>query len=226
MQRFPARLIMALLLSFTGLAQAGTLSLTGQGSVQYSPDSAHLRFTAVGRGVTSAKARQALNQSVARWDNRIKDLRTQLSDYKDAMLTVYSVNQLEPGHPDQQHRIKVASQQISFSLHPLRLLNKLLAAADAANLQYSLNSGNFFTSKEKQLQHQALASAIEDARSQCRFIASQLKQHCGKVHSMQVNQASPGPRPMMLEARAKGPSPLTLGKETLRASVQVTFELH
>lgn len=226
MHGFKGWLMAGLCCGFASLAQAGTLSLTGEGSVQYTPDSARLSFTAVGRGATSAKARQALNQSMSQWDSRIKDLRSKLSDYKDAMLTVYSINQPEPDHPKQQHRIKVASQQISFTLHHLQLLDTVLAAADASNLQYHLNSGDFFASSDRELKQKALAAAIADARSQCQFIAKQLNQHCGDVHSMQVNQASPGPRPMMLEARAKGPSPLTVGQETLRANVQVTFELH
>jgi len=226
MRFFTGIAITALLSTASTLSQAGTLSLTGQGSIRYTPDSVHLAFTAKGEGLTVAAARKALDRSVAKWDQQIQDLRDKLTDYSDAVLAVYTRREPDPRQSGSTRQTRIATQQIDFTLNHLQLLERVLSAADRAGFQYRLNSSDFFSSQQASLRHKALASAIDDARSQCRFVAKQLGQACGEVKSMQINQGRPRPEPFMASARANGPRPVTVGLQTLKATVNVTFELH
>lgn len=208
------------LLLMTTAALAGTVTVTGEGTQHFTPDSAHLTFTALGKGASVAQAQQALSQSLRQWDRRIKAMRARLTDYSDATVTVYSIR-------DADHRqIKVASRQISFRLGNLELLDKLLAAADAANFQYRLDGNDFYSSQQDQLSRDALAAAIRDARGQCRFVAKQLGETCGEVKTMQVSRGSPRPRPLVMSARANGPAPVEVGRQSLQVRVNATFEIH
>ncbi len=227
MMRFFAGIVTAaVLLAVSPQSLAGTLSLTGNGSVRYSPDSVHLAFTAQGEGATAATARQALDRSMGKWDQQIQGLRDKLADYSDAVVAVYTRREPDPRRSGSTRQIRVATQQIHFTLGNLQLLERVLAAADQAGFQYRLDRSDFFSSEQTTLHQKALASAIEDARSQCRFVARQLGQACGEVKSMQINQASPRPEPFLASARAAGPRPVTVGQQTLDVTVSVTFELH
>ena len=207
------------LLMATG-ALAGTVTVTGEGTQHFTPDSAHLTFTALGKGSSVAQAQQALGQSLRQWDRQIKTMRDRLTDYSDATVTVYSLRESD------HRQVKVASRQISFRLTDLKLLDKLLAAADGANFQYRLDGNDFYSSQQDQLSRDALAAAIRDARGQCRFVAQQLGETCGEVKTMQVSRGAPRPRPLAMSARARGPAPVEVGRQSLHVTVNASFEIH
>ncbi|QSP94422.1 SIMPL domain-containing protein [Marinobacter salinisoli] len=219
-----ARLGVPLML-LPALALAGEVSLSGEGSVRYQPDSARLQFTAVVEHEVPQQATEQVAALMAQWRDAIEDYEDDLQDYTDANVHLYS-RTLPPsergGEPDKK---AVASQTVTFEINDLSLLNPLLQQAQSIGLRYNLSPGHFFYSEEEELEQEALARAIADARARCEFVADQLGESCGDVISMQVNGGMhPGPR-MMAEARAAADTVSNVGIREVTASVTATFEL-
>ncbi|MGM0767114.1 MAG: SIMPL domain-containing protein [Pseudomonadota bacterium] len=205
-------------------AQAGEVTLSGEGSVTYTPDSARLQFTASAEDKLAANASDKVNQLMQQWRSGIGDYREQLNDYSDANLNLYTrtVPVQERGEEPEQRA--VASQTVSFTIDDLSLLNPLLAQAQELGMDYHLGNGTFYHSEENDLQRQALARAIADARSRCEFVANELDRSCGDVVTINIDGGH-RPVPMMAEARSAGDAVSHVGDRELKASVSATFKL-
>ena len=206
-------------------AAAGEVSLSGEGSVRYAPDSARLQFTAKAEHNLPETASQRLIATMEQWRKAVHGMRDSLEDYSDANVTLYTRTLPTQERGQQPERVAVASQTVSFSISDLELLNPLLEQAQNIGLQYHLGEHQFFHSDEESLQKQALARAIEDARSRCAFVAQQLDKTCGEVVTINING---GHRPvpmMMAEARTSSDTVSAVGPREIRASVNATFKL-
>jgi len=208
-----------------GLALAGELTLTGEGSVRYEPDSARLQFTASAEDPLANKASEQVHELMEKWRESIESWRDQLNDYSDARLNLYTRTIPPAERGGQSTRQAVASQTVSFSINDLTLLNPLLEQAQTIGLEYNLGPQQFYHSAEQQLEREALAAAIADARAQCEFVARELSQSCGEVVTMNING---GYRPvpmMMAEARGANDVVSSVGIREITASVSATFTL-
>ena len=222
--RFPLALAAALA-TLPAAASAGEVSLNGEGIVRYEPDSARFQFTVTAEHPDAAKASEQVSANMAEWRQAIGDYRSELDDYSDADLSVYTrmVPTREQGQDPE--RVSVASQTVSFSINDLDLLNPLIGEANKLGLQYHLGSHQFFHSDEQGLEREALARAIADARSRCEFVARQLDQRCGDVVTLNVNGGH-RPVPMMrAESKMAGDAVSSVGPREIQATVSATFEL-
>lgn len=204
---------------------AGEISLTGQGSVSYTPDSARLQFTASAEHPKAEQASGQVTDTMEQWRDAIRRYRDQLQDYSDARVNLYT--RQEPLRDKNQERetLAVASQTVSFTINDLELLNPLLEEAQKLGLQYHLGNGQFFHSNAEQMEQQALANAIADARQRCEFVAGQLDQTCGEVIRINIDGGF-RPAPMMMsEARGKSDTITSVGPREISASVSATFSL-
>lgn len=208
-----------------GLTLAGELTLTGEGSVRYEPDSARLEFTASAEDPLPNKASEQVGEQMEKWRSSIKPWREQLEDYSDARLNLYT-RTIPPVERDgQSTQQSVASQTVSFSITDLTLLNPILEQAQALGMEYNLGPHQFYHSREQQLEREALAAAIADARARCEFVARELSQSCGEVVTMNLNSGY-RPSPMMMsEARAAKDVVSSVGVREITASVTATFTL-
>ncbi|MBD3641833.1 MAG: SIMPL domain-containing protein [Marinobacter sp.] len=207
------------------LTMAGELTLTGEGSVRYEPDSARLQFTASAEDPLANKASEQVRAQMEKWRDSIESWRDQLADYSDARLNLYTRTTPPAERGGQSTQQAVASQTVSFSISDLALLNPLLEQAQLLGMEYNLGPQQFFHSNEPQLEREALAAAIADARAQCDFVARELSQSCGEVVTMNINS---GYRPvpmMMAEARSAKDVVSSVGIRELTASVSATFTL-
>ncbi len=222
----PMLLSVAVLLATPLSLRAGEVSLTGEGSVQYTPDSARLQFTATAEAVDADLASKQVDARIAKWEQAIAPIRKQLNDYSDAALSLYTRTLSASDRDAEPGQTVVATQSVSLTIDDLSLLNPLIRAARDAGLEFRLGSRQFYHSAEDALQQQALAQAIADARRQCRFVAKQLDVTCGAVKSININGGR-RPSPMMMaEARSpKGPVS-DVGPQEIKASVSATFELN
>lgn len=223
--RSPSKMLVPVFaLILPAVALAGEVSLSGEGKVSYTPDSARLQFTASAERPDTARATREVRETMTQWREAIADYRDQLVGYSDASLTLYQ-RPLPVESPDQPPQtIAVASQTVSFEIHDLGLLNPILAQAQSLGMNYHLGQQQFFHSDETTLRRQALAQAIADAREQCEFVAGELGRSCGPVETISVSHNG-GPRPMMMEARASSDSVSDVGPRELSASVNATFSL-
>lgn len=206
-------------------AQAGEVTLTGEGAVKYTPDSARVRFTASAEDNLPANASDEVNRMMAQWRSAIDAYRDQLDEYNDADLNMYT-RMIPMQERDQEpEKRAVASQTVSFTIDDLALLNPLLAEAQKLGMDYHLGAGNLYHSDENGLQKQALARAIADARSRCDFVAEELDMSCGEVVTLNINGGH-HPVPMMrAEAMSAGDAVSSISDRELRASVNATFKL-
>jgi uncharacterized protein YggE len=198
---------------------AGEVSLSGEGSVRYAPDSARLQFTASAEHNLPERASERLTETMEQWRKAIGDMRDQLSDYSDANVNLYTRMLPVQERGQTPERMAVASQTVSFSIKNLELLNPLLEQAHKVGLHYHLSED------EERLQRQALARAIADARSQCAFVAEQLGKTCGEVKTININGGH-RPMPMMMsEARTASDTVSSIAPREIQASVNATFHL-
>ena len=206
-------------------ANAGEVSLTGEGVVRYNPDSARLQFSVSAEHRQPQKASAQVADTMDKWRSAIKTWRDQLQDYSDADVNLYTRTLPVQEKGKEPERVSVASQTVSFSINDLELLNPLLEQANKLGLQYNLGSHQFFHSDEQGLEQQALARAIENARNRCQFVAEQLDKTCGEVVSINING---GHRPvpmMMAEAKSARDTVSSVGPREIQSSVSATFEL-
>jgi uncharacterized protein YggE len=220
-----SRFLLSLALTLPTLALAGEVTLTGEGSVRYEPDSARLQFTASAEHALPQKATERVAALMAQWREGITDYRDRLNDYSDATVNLYTRTLPSPGRGEEPEKQAVASQTISFSINDLSLLNPLIREAQAVGLDYQLGPHQFFHSDETGMEQEALARAIADAQARCRFVANRLDQTCGDVVTININGGH-RPVPMMMsEAKSMSDTVSSVGEREIRASVSATFEL-
>ncbi|MBN7769632.1 SIMPL domain-containing protein [Marinobacter daepoensis] len=217
--------IAAALMTLPATTLAGEVSLSGEGSVRYEPDSARLQFTARAEHSDAKTASETVGNVMAEWRKAIGTYRSELNDYSDADLSVYT-RMIPTQEKDQDPKqMSVASQTVSFSISDLSLLNPLIEKANGLGLQYHLGSHQFFHSDEQGMEREALARAIADVKSRCEFVAQQLEQQCGEVVTLNINGGH-RPVPMMrAEAKMVGDAVSSVGPREVSASVHATFEL-
>lgn len=208
-----------------GVVLAGEISLSGQGSVRYQPDSAQLQFTARAEDEEASDATAQVAEMIRKWREGISEYQGQLHDYTDASVNLYT-RRLTPQSRDQEpQQQSVASQTVSFRIDDLSLLNPLLAQAQSIGLQYNLNPAQFFHSNEAELEREALGKAIDDARERCDFVARKLGQRCGEVVTLSVNGGFRPVAMMRSEAKSVADTVASVGEREIQASVNATFEL-
>lgn len=205
---------------------AGELSLTGEGSIKYTPDSARLQFTASAEHKQADQASRLVREKIAQWRTGIEPYQSQLNEYNDASLQLYSRTLPVQEPREEPERRTVATQSVSFSIDNLTLLNPLLEQAQTLGLDYELGQQQFYHSEEATMQQQALAAAIKDAQTRCEFAAQQLAMQCGKVKTLNINSGyRPVPMMMASEARSAKGSVSSIGAQQITASVNATFTL-
>ncbi len=206
-------------------AMAGEVSLGGQASVKYTPDSARLQFTANAEHNLPETATRRVNEQMEQWREAISDYRNQLGSYSDASAHLYSRSIPSQERGQKPEKIAVASQTVSFTIDDLALLNPILQQAQALGMDYNLGPHQFYHSNESALREQALAGAIADARARCQFVANELDKQCGEVININVDDGHQPPVPMMAEMRVSSDTVSEVGPRELTARVSATFEL-
>lgn len=218
-------LIPTALALFPLVTLAGEVSLSGQASVKYTPDSARLQFTANAEHNLPEQATRRVNEQMEQWRERISGFRDQLEAYSDASVNLYSRSIPSRERDQKPEKMAVASQTVSFTIDDLSLLNPILEQAQALGMDYNLGPHQFFHSDESSLRKQALAGAIADARARCEFVANELDRQCGEVINISINDGHQPPVPMMAEMRASSDTVSDVGPRELTARVSATFEL-
>ncbi|MFN2359485.1 MAG: SIMPL domain-containing protein [Marinobacter sp.] len=206
-------------------AMAGEVSLSGQASVKYTPDSARLQFTANAEHSLPETATRRVNEKMEQWRDGISDYRDRLGSYSDASVNLYSRSVPTQERDQKAEKIAVASQTVSFTIDDLSLLNPILEQAQTLGLDYNLGPQQFFHSNESSLRKQALAGAIADARARCEFVANELDRQCGEVININIDNNHQPPVPMMAEMRASSVPVSDVGPRELTSRVSATFEL-
>ena len=215
-----------LLLAIATTAQAGTVTLTGEGVVRFAPDAAHFMLSTQTRGESAEAARKASAKRIAAWEDAAAGFKEDLQDYDDSQVTVNEIVEYdERGRPTDKRYFQ-ASQDVRFDLTDLDLLNQVIAAAESANLSYQLNENSYYSTQSEQLRDSALAAAIDDAKARCQFVAERLGAECGDVETLRVLNQGGHPQPLMMRAMDARKETITqVSDREITANVEASFQL-
>lgn len=209
--------------AFAENAEVFTISAYGEGEIAAAPDMASVVLS-VKNNAGDVKAAQTRNAEIA---NRvILSVKAQGIVDKDIKTTRYSIRPIY----DNNNKIKGYSAENSVALK-IRNINKVgeiidTALAAGAN---QVSSINFGISNTKNLEREALALAVKNAREQANVTAGALG-----VTIIGVKHATPNVRrqsfdatPMLMKAGAmraeNSATPIESGEVTVHANVNVEF---
>lgn len=205
----------------------GTIAVTGTGSVAYSPDIARVTLGVHAQAASAATAAGSVNVRARAVISVVEKLG--VAD-ADIATTGYDISYQPPADPPAQAIARkplpsgsyVADETIevrtSIALTPRVLDAALGAGADESS------DVEFDTTMRESLSRQALAKAVEDARSNADVIAAAAGLTIVGVQSIGFGQTA-GPTPLRMEAMtpAAAPPPIQGGTQTVDASVQVVY---
>lgn len=175
-------------------AQADTpaprlVSVTGQGEVKALPDLAYVTLGVEARKPSLAEARAQVTTTVERLLALTKELRI------DPKLVDASQLQVQPEYrwneKDSQRVLLgyVVSRQLQVELRDLDKLGTLMERAVSAGAN-QVGGARLDSSRRKELEREALAKAVEDARQDAEVLARSVGVKLGPVFGMSANSES------------------------------------
>lgn len=199
-------------------AQAGSITVSGTGSVTTTPNRADFDFGVTTRGTT---ARQALSANGAEMQKVIDALKAAGVD--SAAIRTSSIS-LSPVTNDQTDAIVgyTASNTVTATIDVLGKAGAIVDAAVAAGAN-QVQGPNLTVADQGALYRSALAAAVADARAKAQALAAAGGVHVGAVQSIAEDNAS---SPVVYDTRAAAPAPSTpveAGTQQVTASVTVSF---
>lgn len=211
-----------------GSDTAYTINVSGSGLASNTPDIADIQL-----GVESVTdvAAQAISESTAKMKAVLEAVKALGIEDKDIQTVNYSmwVEQIynqETGIPTGQVRYHVTNQ-INVRLRDLTLAGKLLENALTAGAN-NVGSITFGVHDPTELQKQARAIAVQNARAKADQLAAGLGVRVGKVRT--VSEYVSGPIPVAAYAKDMGMGgggevPVATGSYNVTVEVQVVFDI-
>ena len=205
-----------------------TINVNGSGMASNTPNIADIQL---GVEAITDDAAQAISESTSKMQAVLDAIRALGIEDKDIQTVNYNmwVEQIynqETGVPTGQMRYHVTNQ-INVRLDDLTLTGKLLENALAAGAN-NVGSITFGVSDPTELQKQARATAVQNARAKAEELAAGLGVRVGKVR--QVSEYVSGPVPIATYAKDMGMGgggevPIATGSYNDTVEVQVIFDI-
>jgi hypothetical protein len=193
-----------------------TITVTGDGTVDATPDQASFDFGVTTNGATAA---DALSRNSAQARSIIDALKNAGIDSSDIQTTQVS---LWPQTSNDGSRI--TGYQASNSVEVKAAIGKsggLVDAAVAAGAN-NVDGPNLDTADKSSLYAQALKQAVGAAKAKAQAIADAAGLTLGSVLKVQEGGSS-APVPMFAEAKAAESAPIEAGTQQIQASVTVIY---
>ena len=215
----------ALALPFSAEAFAEALvTVTGEATVEATPDMATISLGVTTEGQTAAEAMAANSKALQAVIERLK---TAGIEDRDLQTSNLSLNPNWVGY-DSGSTPKiagyVASNMLNVRVRALDALGSVLDAsiADGAN---TLNGISFELAQPRPAQDEARKAAVADARARATLLVEAAGGTLGKIVSITENSGYGSPMPMFKSDAAAAPVPVASGQIGLSASVTVSFEI-
>lgn len=215
----------ALTLPFSAPAFAEALvTVTGEATVEATPDMATISLGVTTEGQTAAEAMTANSKALQAVIERLKAAGIEDRDLQTSNL---SLNPNWVGY-DSGSTPKiagyVASNMLNVRVRALDGLGSVLDAsiADGAN---TLNGISFELAAPRPAQDEARKAAVADARARATLLVEAAGGTLGKIVSITENSGYGSPMPMFKSDAAAAPVPVASGQIGLSASVTVSFEI-
>jgi uncharacterized protein YggE len=217
----------ATIVSSAALPPQRTLTVTGTGTVQLSPDVAYIN---VGVHTEMPTASEAVSSNTDQSQQVIDALKNAGVDPKDIQTTNFSIypnNQTDPQTGKQIGTTYVVENTVYVTVHQLDKLGSLLDATVKAGAN-SVNSIQFDVVDKSQAIQQAHDQAIKDAKAQAQAVAAAAGVSLGDLQTLSFYDNVPTP---MMSAYGKGGGlaaaaptvPISPGQMTLTTTVNMTY---
>lgn len=211
---------------FAALAEAPTptITVTGEATVQATPDMAMISLGVTTQGATGAEAMKANNDALAKVIERLKAAGIENKDLQTQNL---SLNPNWTSYDSSQPQTitgYTAANMLSVRVRDLAKLGGVLDAAvgDGAN---TLNGLTFDLLQPRPAQDEARKSAAKDARARADLLAEAAGVKLGRVLSISESQGYGGPMPAAYDAKAEAAVPVQAGQVGMSAQVTITYEI-
>lgn len=205
-----------------------TVSVSGQGEVTAQPDMARVTLGIEARRPKLAEARSAVTAAVDRVLALTRDLKI---DPKYVNATGLQVQPEYNWNEKDRTRVLlgyVVSRQVEVELRDLDQLGTLLERAVSAGAN-QIGGAALDSTHRKELERQAMALAVQDARLNAEALARAASAQLGAVRTLNASSSSP-PMPMyrMAADMAAAPPPESTyqaGDMTFRAGVSAEYDM-
>lgn len=212
-------------LATLALAEGATITVTGEATVQATPDMATIMLGVTTDGQTASDAMTANNAAVAAVITRLTQAGVEERDLQTSNL---SLNPNWVGY-DSGSMPTIAGysamNMLNVRVRDLSQLGTLLDASitDGAN---TLNGITFELASPRPVMDEARKAAVLDARARAELLAMAAGEVLGEVISISEQPNYNSPMPMFrADSAAAGGVPVASGQVGLMASVTVTYQL-
>jgi uncharacterized protein YggE len=205
-----------------------TINVNGSGMASNTPDIVDIQL---GVETVNDDAAQTISESTAKMKavlDAVKALGIEDKDIQTVNYTMWveQIYNQETGVPTGQVRYHITNQ-VNVRLHDLTQAGKLLEDALTAGAN-NVGSITFGVSDPTELQKQARATAVQNARAKAEELAAGLGVQVGKVR--QVSEYVSGPVPVATYAKDMGVGgggevPIATGSYNVSVEVQVIFDI-
>jgi uncharacterized protein YggE len=200
-----------------------SISVTGEGQVSATPDTAIVRAGVSIQAKTAQAASDADNKAMAAVLDALKQDGIAAKDIQTSQFDIHPVYQRH----DNVNRVAgfQVMHQVSVTVREIGKLGDVLDRMIAAGAN-QVSGIQFIVSNSSRLIDKARIEAVQDARRKAETLAKAAGVGIGRA--IMISEEGVGaPRPVMFRAAAAraAPTPVAIGEETLRVNVSVTFEL-
>ena len=206
-----------------------TISVQGEGAVEYVPDRARLRVSIVARSAEVTNAQAEAADVVA----KVLEMADRLGLEREAVDTTAA--NVRPEYRWNRQREEqeligyLAERSMTISVKSMDLLGELIEGSVAAGVN-QVQAPELYSSRSRELYREALAAAAEDARRNATALAEALGAELGDVVTVSTHGAvTPRPMPqarMAMQADAtEAAETYQAGERSHRTRVSVVFGL-
>jgi uncharacterized protein YggE len=206
-----------------GWADAGRISVTGQGVVAATPDMATLTLGVTTMGKTAAEAMSANSEALGAVIGRLVAAKVADRDMQTSNLSLGPNWVMKADGSGQEVQGYVASNMLTVRIRDLETVGGVLDASvqDGAN---TLNGLSFGLANEAPALDAARKAAVADAMARAKLLAEAAGAKLGPIVSIQEGGAAPSPMPMF-KAAEDARVPVQSGELAITSDVTVTWEL-
>lgn len=210
-------------LATAALADAATITVTGEGIVQTQPDQATISLGVTTNADTAAKALSDNNAALTMVLDRLKTAGVADADLQTANLS------LSPNYTGYDSGSVPtiagynATNMLDVRVRDLPSLGTILDAAvtDGAN---TINGITFGLADSIPVMNEARTAAVADAKARAEVLAAASGAKLGKLVSVTETGIYPGPAPMFRQEADSG-VPIQSGQIGMTSNVTVTYEI-
>lgn len=206
-----------------------TVAVSGQGEVQAEPDLAHVTLGIESRKLKLEEARAEVARTVEAVLKLTRELKIDQKLVRATRINVQPEYNWDANARERNLIGYFVSRQIEVELRDLEKLGQLLERATDLGVN-QMGDPRLDSSKRRDLERQALAKAVEDAKANAEVVAKAAGAKLGAARAISANSAYvPPPMPMQRKVMAMEASDAAQtyqsGQMTFTGNVQIEYDL-